>query len=348
MKIGFLVNDLATEYPRYTTTVLANGARKRGHEVFYLTVEDFTYRADGKLWVRGRSPKKPKGLRTYREYLEALQENARCDVFEVSELDVLMLRNDPAADIKERPWAQSVGTAFGREAVRSGVIVLNDPDGLALASNKFYFQLFPERVRPRTLITRDPQEIKRFAADNGGRVVLKPLQGSGGESVFLVREDEEANLNQMIEAVRRSGYVVAQEYLPAASEGDVRLFLMNGEPLKVKGKIAALRRVNAEGDLRSNMHAGGRAEAAEIGDTELEIAEQVRPRLKRDGMFLVGLDIAGDKLLEINVFSPGGLHSAQRLAKADFTGAILDALERKVADAAADPGAVPNAQLAVL
>jgi glutathione synthase len=213
--------------------------------------------------------------------------------------------------------------------MRHGVIVVNDPNGLAKASTKMYFQLFPEQVRPRTLITRDREEIKAFARKEG-RIVLKPLQGSGGASVFLVRPDDIPNLNQMIDAVSRDGFVIAQEYLAAAEEGDMRLFMMNGRPLRVKGKYAAFRRRREGGDMRSNIHAGGKLAPAEVPDTALHIAEIVRPKLVQDGMFLVGLDIVGDKLMEINVFSPGGLGSAQRFTKINFNRYVIDALDRKV------------------
>ena len=214
--------------------------------------------------------------------------------------------------------------------MRHGVIVLNDPNGLAKATNKMYFQLFPEEVRPRTLISRDRKEIKRFIKDEGGTAVLKPLQGSGGSGVFLVKPGEASNLNQMIEALSRDGYIIAQEYLTAAEEGDTRLFLMNGQPFRYKGKYAAFRRLRTGDDMRSNIHAGGKLGKAEITDTHLRVAEIVRPKLVQDGMFLVGLDIVGDKLMEINVFSPGGLGSAQKFEKAMFTQGVVEALERKV------------------
>jgi glutathione synthase len=148
--------------------------------------------------------------------------------------------------------------------------------------------------------------------------------------VFLVRQDDLSNLNQMVEAVSRDGYVIAQEYLPEASEGDTRLFLMNGTPLRFKGKYAAFRRIRQGDDMRSNVHAGGKIAAAQITDIHLHIAEIVRPKLVQDGMFLVGLDIVGDKLMEINVFSPGGLGSAQKFEKVNFTQAVLEAMNRKV------------------
>jgi glutathione synthase len=213
--------------------------------------------------------------------------------------------------------------------MRHGVIVLNDPNALAKATNKMYFQLFPDEVRPHTLITRDRGEIKSFAREFG-TIVLKPIQGSGGANVFLVRPEDIPNLNQMIDAVTRDGYVIAQEYLQAAEEGDTRLFLMNGKVLRYKGKYAAFRRIRTGGDLRSNIHAGGKLDKAIIGDKELRIAEIVRPKLVQDGMFLVGLDIVGDKLMEINVFSPGGLGSAQKFEGCNFSHAVIQCLERKV------------------
>jgi glutathione synthase len=134
----------------------------------------------------------------------------------------------------------------------------------------------------------------------------------------------------MIDAVSRDGFVIAQQYLPAAADGDMRLFVMNGRPLRVKGKYAAFRRVRRSGDMRSNIHAGGKLAAAEVTETDLRIAEIVRPKLVQDGMFLVGLDVVGDKLMEINVFSPGGLGSAQKFTKINFSRYVIEALERKV------------------
>ena len=273
-------------------------------------------------------PKKSYGSND--SYFKDLQSSKALDVrVTVDELDVLMLRNVPSDDFIARPWATTAATEFGRVAMRRGVIVLNDPNGLAKASSKMYLQLFPEEVRPRTLITRDHGEIKAFAKELG-TVVLKPLQGSGGASVFLVRPDDLPNINQMIDAVSRDGFVIAQEYLPAAQDGDTRLFIMNGRPLRVKGRYAAFRRVRKGDDMRSNIHAGGRLAAAEVTDEALGLAEMVRPKLVQDGMFLVGLDVVGDKLMEINVFSPGGLGSAHKLTKINFSRVVVEAMARKV------------------
>jgi glutathione synthase len=331
MKIGFMVNDIKTEEPGYTTTRLAMAAINRGNEVWLMGAGDFAYDIDEHIYARAKSvPKKSyKSSETYLSHLQG--KNAISERIKIEDLDVLMLRNDPSTDTGFRSWAQSSGIIFGRAAMRHGVIVLNDPNGLAKAMNKMYFQLFPEEVRPRTLITRDKAEIKKFANEEGGNIVLKPLQGSGGSNVFLVKKEDLSNLNQMVEAVSRDGYVIAQEYLPAATEGDVRLFLMNGQPMRYKGKYAAFRRVRTGDDMRSNIHAGGRLRKVDITDEHIKLAEMVRPKLVQDGMFLVGLDIVGDKLMEINVFSPGGLGSAQKFEKVNFTHAVLEALERKVA-----------------
>ncbi|MBN1219402.1 MAG: glutathione synthase [Anaerolineae bacterium] len=330
MRIGFVVNDVMTEKQGYTTTRLGMAAVNRGHEAWAMGVGDLAYDPNGQ--IRGRARSAPgKKYQTPASYLRALQgAKAKTERIAIDDLDILMLRNDPAEDIANRPWAPTAGIVFGRLARNQGVIVLNDPDSLAKALNKMYFQSFPEAVRPRTLITRDRNEIRRFARQQGGSIVLKPLQGSGGQGVFLVRPDDMSNLNQMVEAVSRDGYVIAQEYLPAADEGDTRLFLMNGLPLRYKGKYAAFRRIRSGDDIRSNVHVGGTIAQAIITDDMLRIAEIVRPKLTLDGMFLVGLDIVGDKLMEINVFSPGGLGSAQKLEKVNFTLAVIEALERKV------------------
>jgi len=330
MRIGFVVNDVETEQESYTTTRLAMAATNRGHEVWLMGVGDFALDPDDYVRARARSAPKAqyKSLKSFLSEVRGAR--GREQRITADDLDVLMLRNDPAEDQGRRAWAQMAGINFGRAAMRRGVIVLNDPNALAQASNKMYFQLFPEEVRPATLITRDRDEIRNFAKEHEGDIVIKPLQGSGGQGVFRVRKDDLGNLNQMIEAVSRDGYVIAQEYLAEAAEGDMRLFMVNGEPLRHKGKYAAFRRLRSGEDIRSNIHAGGKKGKAEVDSKALRIAEIVRPKLVADGMFMVGLDIVGGKLMEINVFSPGGLGSAQTFENVNFASAVVAALERKV------------------
>jgi glutathione synthase len=328
ISIGIVVNDVATEEAGYTTTRLAMTAKQMGHEVHLMSVGDLAYDADEK--IRAHAHTVPK--RVYKNggsFLKDLRgKNGIRERITVADLDVLLLRNDPAPDAVKRPWAAQGGILFGRIAMRHGVIVLNDPDGLGQATSKMYFQTFPAEVRPETIITRNRDDIRAFAKERG-TVVMKPLTGSGGQSVFLVREGDLPNLNQMIDSVARDGFVIVQEYLRAAEAGDTRLFVMNGEALKHRGKYAAFRRVRKGGDMRSNLHAGGGLARAELDQKAFELVEIVRPKLMRDGMFLVGLDIVGDKLMEINVFSPGGFGSAQKFEGVNFSEAVVKSLERK-------------------
>lgn len=348
MRIGFVVNDVQTEQPGYTTTRLGMSAVNHGHEAWTLGVGDFVYKPDGSIHANARavSGKEYDSLETYMEEIQG--DDARQEQITLDDVDVLMLRNDPSEDTAERAWAQTTGILFGQLAVQRGTIVVNDPSNLANALNKTYFQHFPEQVRPKTCISRDPEEIKEFIAAQGGRGVIKPLQGSGGSSVFLVRKADAPNLNQMIEAVIRDGYCIAQEYLPAAKEGDIRLFVMNGRPLEHQGKYAAFRRVNKTGDMRSNMHSGGESEPVEIDDDALRLVEMVGPKLVADGMFLVGLDVVKDKLMEINVFTPGGLGSAQQATGVDFAELVIADLERKVRGKRHYGRSISNVQIATM
>ncbi len=331
MTVGFVVNNLETEKEGYSTIFLAQRLHNAGHTVYLMGVGDLAYYPDGYMGamaVQADPNHKYKSPGAYVDYLHS--DKVKKVRITARELDVLMLRNDPSSEPEGRSWAQNAGIIFGQLAMRHGVIVLNDPTSLSDAVNKMYFQHFPEEVRPRTLITRDRDEIKEFFNEQKNNIILKPLQGSGGSGVFMVKKKDATNLNQIVEAISRDGYVIAQEYLPQATEGDVRLIVMNGEALQVDGKYCAIHRVNAKDDIRSNLHAGGSSKQAKITQTMLDLVELVRPKLIQDGMFLVGLDIVGDKLMEINVFSPGGLTDASLKEGVDFSEPIIAALERKV------------------
>ena len=319
----------------------------RGHEAWLLGVGDLSHDPGGCVAARARTAT---GRRPRRHGVPRRRAGRRRDEsrIQVDDLDVLMMRNDPSEDVTDRPWAVTAGVLFGQLAAARGVLVANDPFSLANALNKTYFQHFPESVRPRTLISRDRDTITDFVSEVGGKAVLKPLQGSGGSGVFLVSDEEAPNLNQIIEAISRDGYVVAQEYLSGADEGDVRIFVLNGEVMEHDGRYGAFRRSNAGPDLRSNMHVGGEAEAVEITDEMLELVTVVRPKLVDDGMFLVGLDVVGSKLMEINVFSPGGLGVVEELSHIPANEMVIDALEHKVELRRQYGAGLGNAQLATL
>jgi glutathione synthase len=330
MRIGFLVNDVDTEVPPAATTVMAYAAARMGHTVYMFGVADLIYRSEGERLgaIARRAPADGGG--SQEGFLEAVQgpEAARHPITS-ADLDVLYLRYNPVENVEGKPWEYDAGIVFGQMAVLQGLIVLSHPYTLAYAVNKMYLEQFPAEIRPRTLITRNFDEIVRFHEEHKGRMVLKPLRGYGGQDVYLVKKDA-ANLRQIVESISRISFVIAQEYLPEARDGDIRLFLFNGKPLVVDGHYAAVRRVNPSADFRSNMTAGGRPHRAEITPKILEIAEIVRPRLLADGIFDVGLDIVGDKLVEINTISAGGLNAAGKLEGVDFGKEVIRLIENKV------------------
>ncbi|MHB1169459.1 MAG: ATP-grasp domain-containing protein [Longimicrobiales bacterium] len=328
LKIGIVVNDVDTEVPPAATTVIARAAARAGHTVYMIGVGDLTYDSSGRIQAVARKAPRD-GAGSQEEFLAAIQgrDKPRITV-ETGELDVLYLRYNPVEDAVDRPWEADAGIVFGQMAVLHGVIVLSHPYTLSYAINKMYLEQFPESIRPRSIITRNYEEVKRFYQEQKKRIVLKPLRGYGGQDVYLLDRDD-TNMKQIVEAISRSSYIIAQEYLPAAKDGDIRLFLFNGKPLVVDGKYAALRRISAQGDFRSNMTAGGKPAKAEITPRILEIAEAVRPRLLADGIFDAGIDIVGDKLVEINAISSGGLNAAGKLQGVDFGPAVVELIERK-------------------
>jgi len=330
MTITFIVNQVRKESAGYTTTALALEMHRRGHTVYYAGVGDLVYQANGLVGAHVRQVP-DREFRSRHTLLEAVA-NADKQLTGADGWDVLWLRNDPAADLEKRPWAQDAGLLFGQLAAQQGVLVLNEPAGMIKASNKLYLQYFPESVRPKTLITRNMDDVEAFYREQKHRIILKPLKGSGGKNVFLIEQKNEKNRKQIVEAICRDGFAIAQEYLPAASKGDVRLFLMDGEPLEKDGQVAAIHRVQPSGEIRSNIHQGGTAKRAVMNGQMKTIVEAVGPLLKQDGMFLAGLDVVGDKLMEINVFSPGGLIHASEFHDVDFMAAVVDAVERKVAN----------------
>lgn len=348
IRLAFVVNDIATEQDNYTTIRLARKAVARGHEVALIGLGDFIYDWKDGICAMATVSKiaRFKDDKTYLAHLQdPAMERTRINL---SDYDILMLRSDPAEELTTRNWAPSSGLLFSQLASLGSTIVLNDPKQLTDAVNKTYFQGFPEAVRPATSITREPDEISRFLDAHGGKGVIKPLQGSGGQGVFLIDEGNRQNLNQIVEAVIRDGYAIVQEYLPAAKDGDLRMITLNGRPLKVADTYACIHRFSQTEDHRSNISAGGGVEMAVPDETALQIAEIVGPKLIDDGMYLTGLDIAGDKMMELNVDTPGGVNFMEDLSGVDFSGAIVDDLERKVRLQRQYGGTLTNRQLAVL
>jgi glutathione synthase len=348
MKIGIVVDDINDELPGYTSTHLAMAALRRNHEIWYIELGAFSYDTDQMVHANAVQPSR----RNYEKgdhFLADLQSyQAKKQRITIDTLDVLILRNDPSKYVFEKPWARLAAMNFGRLAMRHGVIVLNDPDGLSRASNKMYLEYLPSFVRPASIITREISELKEFIRAQPNGAVIKPLLGSGGHNVFLLTSDNMVNLNQMIDAVLRDGYAIAQEYLPASEEGDIRLFLMNGEVFSVDGKPCMVRRTRPAGDFRNNLTVGGTRSLSELTPEIKSLAEVAKPYLIADGLFLVGADIVGNKFLEINVYSPGGMVGASRLLQVDFPAHVIAAIESKLALFKNDPKAHTNREIATL
>ncbi len=330
MKICFLVRSAFYQKPAYTTSHLAFEAWKRGHTVVFANINSLTFRDPGKITAMVTAAG-PGHFRNTTEYLEALQaeENRRFEVT-LNDFDVVMLRYNPHGDTENDTAKSNPGLEFGRLLKLSGVLVLNDPSGLAKASSKMYLSSFPEEIRAQTLITRSATKIKDFVKKLRKPVILKPLTGFGGQDVFFIKDWRDININQIIATVSKNGYVIAQEFLPAVKQGDKRLLLLNGEPIFVGKQAAMYRRMSPKGEIRSNMHIGGVRKTVKFSRIEARIAEVVQPKLIADGLYFVGIDIVGDKVLEINSFCPGGIHNINELYGINVGEAVIKDLEKRV------------------
>jgi glutathione synthase len=232
---------------------------------------------------------------------------------------VVLMRKDPPFDL------DYYFSTLLLERARGKTLLVNDPRGLREANEKLYIFNFPSLIAP-TRVMRTVGELKRALADFGGEMIVKPLDGCGGSGVFHVRTDDR-NTNSILETVSCDGckLVMAQRYLPEAREGDKRILLLDGEP------IGAVLRVPRADETRGNLHVGGTATKTTLTPRDLEICATLAPRLRADGLYLVGLDVIGGWLTEVNVTSPTGVQEIDRLEGARLEARIVDWLERRAA-----------------
>lgn len=233
------------------------------------------------------------------------------------DFDVVFQRSDPPVDAAYVEATQILSLC--RRAR-----VLNRPQGILAANEKLYALHFPE-LMAETLVTRRIPQLVDFLAKCGGEMIVKPLDGRGGEGIFHVRHDDR-NLFSILEQATRFGKrrTMAQRYLPEVRRGDKRILLLDGEPL------GALLRVPAESEIRANLHVGGRAERSGLDDADRRIIEALAPSLRRDGLFFVGIDVIGGRLTEVNVTSPTGVQEVNALEGGQLEARILDAVEALV------------------
>ncbi len=324
-------------------------AHKMGHEVFAMGVGDFKLDHKGTITINGTSVPKGKGVKSPEKFLEYLSgEEAEKSGLDASSLDVLFIRNNPTEESGDREWAEHSGIAFGRMVQQLGVLVLNDAYALSNAFiDKLYFEELPKSIKPASIITRKKEELVSFWEEHGKNMVLKPLEGSGGQNVYHINENEK-NLDQIIQTLLKEGYIIAQEFLPEVDKGDIRVLLMNGRILEEDGKLAMIRRVSQDGEFRSNFSLGASPDNVELTDAMQHIINITAPRLIADGLFLVGLDIVDDKLIEINVLSPGGVMYLKEIGLPDFTETIIRAIERKLLYKELHAGRLSNRVLATM
>ncbi len=325
-------------------------AHERGHKTYIMGVGDFNFHYDSPISIYCKEIPKTFKAKNKEDFLLKIQdEKLKKKKLCTSELDVLFLRNNPTEEPTDRHWAEHSGIAFGRMVQQSGVLVLNDAFALSHAFiDKLYFEELPQIIKPKSIITRYKADLLDFYEQNGNKMVLKPLEGSGGQNVYLIDENER-NLNQIIETISEKGYVIAQEFLPEVKEGDVRVILMNGQILEENGSQAIIRRISTrEDEFRSNLSLGAKAEKARLTPEMQRIVDITAPKLIRDGLFFVGLDIVKDKLIEINVLSPGGLDYIQGTSLPDFTETIIQSIEKKVEYKKFYKNSISNRELATM
>lgn len=340
MRLCLVVNSVRSQKASYTTAHLACAAAARGHEVALVSLDDLSH--DGQR-VTGRLVR-PTGLAkgaTTTQLVAALAAALpSAELGPLDSFDAVLLRANPNL-AGAPPAGFNPAIEFGRRLKRAGVLVWNDPEGLERAGSKMYLAGFPRELRPRTLITRSLGRVRSFLRELDGPAVIKPLAGYGGQDVFFLTRGERVNLEQIVSTIASDRYLIVQEYLPEAARGDKRVLLRGGVPIKVGNHYATYKRMRPRDDLRNNMHVGGVRRAAKLDATDLRLCDLIRPRLVADGLYLVGVDIVGGRILEINVHAPGGIHNINELYGIDVGAEVVKDLERKVALRKAYRGPLP-------
>ncbi|HUW81016.1 MAG TPA: glutathione synthase [Acidocella sp.] len=289
-----------------STFALMLEAQSRGHALWHYEVHH--------MWLDGATLKARIKPVTVKNIAGAHYEFGPEKTVNLAEMDVVLMRQDPPFDM-----AYITATHL-LEHIHPKTLVVNNPAAVRNAPEKLLVTHFPD-LMPPTLIAWDREAIKDFRKLHGD-IIVKPLFGNGGIGVFRIKPDDEnmGSLLDMFFAASREPLMV-QRYEPAVRLGDKRIILIDGEPL------GALNRVPAAGDSRSNIHAGGRPEAATLTPREVEICAAIGPTLKKEGLLFTGIDVIGGYLTEINVTSPTGIQQIARFDGANLAGAIWDKIE---------------------
>ena len=309
MKLGVVMDPIESiNFKKDSTLAMMLEAQSRDHQLFYITPDSLYINEIGAFAVAKTLNVKNDPTGWY-EFEEEIQ-------IKLSELDVILMRQDP-------PFNSNYiyNTYVLESAEKEGVLVVNKPESLRDCNEKVFATEFPECCTP-FLVTSNSDLLKSFIEGHRD-TVIKPLDGMGGSSIFRLRNSD-PNLNVILETITESftTKVMIQTFIPEIVDGDKRILLINGKPMN-----AAVARVPAEGELRGNLAAGASAVARSLTEKDLWICEQVGPRLKDLGLVLVGLDIIGDYLTEINVTSPTCFREYESLCDIDVAFNFLEAVE---------------------
>ena len=311
LRIGVVMDPVERiDIDKDTTFVLMLEAQQRGHEIFFMGIDD--------MFLRGGTP--------HGRYcrLDLARAKPHYRLGEVStgaleDFDSVWMRKDPPFDIKFF-FATHVLSLIDE----TRCFLLNNPKGLREANEKLYALRFPEQI-PQTLVASDIDTLKAFMEELGGEMIIKPLDGCGGSGVFYLR-DQDRNTNAILEAATDNGrrLIMAQRYLPEIRQGDKRIIVLNGEPL------GAVLRVPLETETRGNIHVGGQCVRTDVTERDQEICAALAPLLRADGLYLVGLDVIGNYLTEVNVTSPTGIQEVNALNGVRLESQVVDFVEQQV------------------
>ena len=309
MQVAFQMDPIGSVNINADSTFrLAEAAQARGHTLWHYTPDRLSYR-EGRIVARAEP------LRVQRVAGAHATLGAPVDL-DLAEVDVVWLRQDPPFDMGY------ITTTHLLDRLKGTTLVVNDPFWVRNSPEKLLVLDFPD-LTPPTAIARDISVLRAFKAQHGD-IILKPLYGNGGAGVFRLDPNDRnlASLHELFTGMSREPLIV-QKFLPAVSEGDKRIILVDGDP------AGAINRVPAAGETRSNMHVGGRPEKTALTAREREICAAIGPRLREMGQVFVGIDVIGGYLTEINVTSPTGIQELERFDGTDVAGAIWDAVEAR-------------------
>lgn len=323
--ILFLLNDRWSLKADSTNATLISACQRRGHVVYVTDVVHLQASSASTLFAEAlQVPDLAKVKSTMA--LSAKINKAKSIRLALDTVEAVFIRTSPGKD-NSRAWAHRLAIEVMRMAHELGIKVLNHPLGLQKASSKLYTVRLPGEFVPKTLVCHSLKSVQAFAEELGGPLVIKPLIGSQGRDVFFIDGPESLNTRQVVDILGRTGYLIVQEFLPEASEGDIRVLTLD-ESLVGCNTSVGIRRTPAAGEMRSNISLGGTATFVELSKRQAAICTKIAKLIRKDGIRFSGLDLIGEKIVEVNVFSPSGL---QDLDKHLGNGASLDVVDKLLA-----------------